>query len=522
MPANIAHLFLFDGEKIEGYANNDHSAQLIGSAIENLLGLDIVYQLNKDLETLARRKRTEQQDKQTQNELKSVEDELHLLRCCLDNLAQERSSVRTHRLEQKQKALAAIETRYRKLGGELYDQRQTIESRKDEAADQAEAGKAILCELAAGDLPLLLATDLLTNLAERDNQEEAGRLARDVLSTLEERDATFIKQFCKLSKSATLLKKIERLHAKDREDRKALAKTEIHLGLSAKARARLHTLRDEALGLTLQKSKGLLDKQQRLGAHLEHMHTEFAGIPAPDTLTALIKEREQIQNDIAAAQTELNVLNANLERLQRDIERKEQSVILLLKSCAETSVADRNRGRILAHAAKVRDTLKRFRKSVINRHVKRIEELVLQSYQQLLHKTSLVAHLTIDPDNFNITLHGKDGSQLEPTRFSAGERQLLGVALLWGLAKASGRPLPTAIDAPLGRLDTAHRSHLIERYFPFASHQVLLLSTDEEITGDYLKKLKPWIGRSYRLEFDDDTGSTKILTGYFNKKRAVL
>ena len=158
-----------------------------------------------------------------------------------------------------------------------------------------------------------------------------------------------------------------------------------------------------------------------------------------------------------------------------------------------------------------------FRKSVINRHVKRIEALVLRSYQQLLHKTSLVAHLTIDPDNFDITLYGKDGHQLEPARFSAGERQLLGVALLWGLARASGRPLPTAIDTPLGRLDTAHRSHLVERYFPFASHQVLLLSTDEEITGDYLKKLKPWIGRRYQLEFDDDTGSTQVLDGILKK-----
>ena len=344
LPSNIAHLFLFDGEKIEGYANDDHSAQLIGSAIESLLGLDIVDQLNKDLKTFDRRKRTEQQDKQTQAELKSAEDEIRLLRSRLDNLTQEQASVRTHKLKQKQKALAVIETRYRKLGGELYDQRQTIESRKDEAADQVETGKAALRELAAGDLPLLLANDLLTNLAKRDNQEETGRLARDVLSTLEERDATFIKQFCKLSKSATLLKKIEQLHAKDREDRKTLAKTEIHLGLSAKARTRLHTLRDEDLGLALQKSQALLNKQQRLEAHLEHMQTEFSGIPAPDTLAALIKKRGQIQKDIAAAQTELNELNSNLERLQRDIDRKGQSVDLLLKTDAETSIANKDRG----------------------------------------------------------------------------------------------------------------------------------------------------------------------------------
>ena len=38
-----------------------------------------------------------------------------------------------------------------------------------------------------------------------------------------------------------------------------------------------------------------------------------------------------------------------------------------------------------------------------------------------------------------------------------------------------------AIDTPLGRLDSSHRRHLLERYFPQASHQVLLFSTDTEI-----------------------------------------
>ena len=48
VPPNIAHLFLFDGEQIEGYASYEHSSKLMGAAIQNLLGLDMVDQLEKD------------------------------------------------------------------------------------------------------------------------------------------------------------------------------------------------------------------------------------------------------------------------------------------------------------------------------------------------------------------------------------------------------------------------------------------------------------------------------------------
>jgi DNA sulfur modification protein DndD len=71
------------------------------------------------------------------------------------------------------------------------------------------------------------------------------------------------------------------------------------------------------------------------------------------------------------------------------------------------------------------------------------------------------------------------------------------------------------IDTPLGRLDSEHRSHLIERYFPNASHQVLLLSTDEEIDEKSFASLRRWIGRTYKLDFDDHTGATAIREGYF-------
>jgi DNA sulfur modification protein DndD len=214
-------------------------------------------------------------------------------------------------------------------------------------------------------------------------------------------------------------------------------------------------------------------------------------------------------------------MGREIERLERDIVRKEQALTRLLEQEAIARRQREDQERILRHSARVRATLESFRGAVIARHVRRIEQLVLESYQQLLRKASLVTRLVIDPGSYALTLYGRDGAALTPERLSAGERQLLAIALLWGLAKASGRPLPTAIDTPLGRLDTGHRVHLVERYLPFASHQVLLFSTDEEISGDYLERLRPWIGRTYHLMYDDDRGSTRVVPGYFTAQEAA-
>ena len=118
-------------------------------------------------------------------------------------------------------------------------------------------------------------------------------------------------------------------------------------------------------------------------------------------------------------------------------------------------------------------------------------------------------------------LFNHDDHEIPAARLSAGERQLLAVSMLWGLGQAAGRPLPVVIDTPLSRLDSSHRRHLVERYFPRASHQVLLLSTDEEIDEELFEALSPTIGHMYHLTHDDAIGATSIKPGYFWEEAAL-
>ena len=72
------------------------------------------------------------------------------------------------------------------------------------------------------------------------------------------------------------------------------------------------------------------------------------------------------------------------------------------------------------------------------------------------------------------------------------------------------------IDTPLGRLDSHHRDKLIEHYFPFASHQVVLLSTDTEVDQRYFaSELQDDISHAYQIHFDSLMKCSYLKDGYF-------
>ena len=70
------------------------------------------------------------------------------------------------------------------------------------------------------------------------------------------------------------------------------------------------------------------------------------------------------------------------------------------------------------------------------------------------------------------------------------------------------------IDTPLSRLDSIHREALISTYFPNASDQTIILSTDSEIDHKYYELMKPHIGDEFTLVYDDELMKTTIKEGY--------
>ena len=514
IPLSVSQLFFFDGEKIEQLADLKHSAQLLAEATYLLLGGDVIEQLAKDLGILEQRKKIALKDELDQQRIEKIKREVEEVRRKRETLKQERA-VAQNDLEGQKKSLRETDNQYRLEGGGLFDRRKEIENKRSQTYEQLQNIETELRELAAGPAPLLLVQDLLAGIEQQDIKEQEAAKAYLLDNVLTERDSSLVAKIKKHSESKELLASVEKFLLSDREERTKKKTVKPYLQLDDQVRNDLHRLLYIGLSDTERKAKSLLKDHERVQQELDNIDRQLAEVPEEDKIAEFVNRRKKLQAEIEKAQSSIAVLDAELDRIKNDISAKEALLSREIEKSVEIEFAQEDAKRIIEHSGKVRDTLNVFRQALVKQHIGHIERLVLDSFRQLLRKESLVADLRISPDDFQLELRNDSGEHIFSDRLSAGERQLLAVSLLWGLARASGRPLPIVVDTPLGRLDASHRTHLVERYFPNASHQVLLLSTDEEIDEKYYPKLKSQVGHSYTLEFDDKLDSTQIKPGYF-------
>ncbi|MFF0521134.1 DNA sulfur modification protein DndD [Actinomadura nitritigenes] len=513
-PLEAGSLFFFDGEKIESLADPERAASVIESAVHSLLGINTIEQLRTDLLALQRRQKVSNDDKEALEQIQGLESEIkRVAQECADSV-QRMASTRTA-LDQAKSRFDAIDGAFSREGGELYTRRAELEAEKNQADAQLRSIKETLANtIAAGPLPLLLLRPQLEELREQVTKERIAAQNAQVIDVLVARDTRLLAELKALLPEEGVAT-AERFLAIDREERiKSTSDTRQVINYPTAAVPLLLSI-DDVIRQETERARVLVKQAGEVRERLNALERKLAGVPDKQVIAALIEERDAARDVVTRHQVQLD---ADIEALESARRRHQQ--LLLERDRAYQGRAQRltraeDVERLIKYANRSRNTLQKFGEVLLRRHINRLEAAVLKSFKELMRKSQLVRDLRIDTEKFTLTLMGPDDEELDPSRLSAGERQLLAVSLLWGLARVAGNQLPSVIDTPLGRLDSHHREHLVERYFPKASNQVLLLSTDEEIDEYLFSRLKPSIARMYMLVHDDKTFTTTVEEGYW-------
>lgn len=513
VPRGIAPLFFFDGERIEELADLERAAATLRTAIGSLLGLDLVEQLATDLQAIERRHAAAATDEEGRQQLDALAADLAAF-VKVTSEARERLATARADADRSHAVLARVQEQYRVAGGELAERRTEFEGQASVARERVQTLQNSLREHADGVLPFALVRPALERLNEQAGRERAAQFGRELAELLTERDDVVLGFVRDAGIEADLAEQLRKQLQRDREQRRPADIASVAC-LTSRASNDLATLVQSTLVAAQSKAEEARTALDVARAKLEDCEARLAALPEPDALESLMIKRAEARDAVAVADARVERHARECDVAEREEARASEAQERSIKQLASTGLETTDSGRLVEHSEKARATLALLRAKAATRHLGRIEALIGEALDELLRKDGLIEGVKIDPDSYELSLLGRNGVPIPPKRLSAGERQLTALSLLWGLARASGRPLPVIIDTPLGRLDSSHRGLLVERYLPHASHQVIVLSTDTEVDREASAALNGAVGRTYRLDHDDEFQATHVTDGYF-------
>jgi DNA sulfur modification protein DndD len=512
LPQSLSGLFLFDGEKIEELADPTQSQELIRNAIDGLLGADVVNQLVLDLQIVHDKQMKSGASTGDQADFKAAENDVEAARRTYE-AATNKALATESDLQNLRQQFSEIEEKISVRGGKLYERREAMRSRRDQLARDLHSIDDQLRALASSALPFAIVADQLAAALSQAEAEAEAKRAKAALGEIAQRDAALLTRFSeRLSGGGG--RELAQWLDQDRAIRAQKAAVPIILDMSDDALSQLRATLKTTIPQEQARAADLLRRREELEEEALRLDRELVAVPDSETMRGLLNQRHELEEGVNTYADRLLVLQGQVAHTARQLQVCTARLEKLREKIINNIIDHEDAARVAAYARRSQATLRAFRDALVSSQVERLSSLVMESFRELMRKRSIIGRLAIDPVTCALTLHTEDGDLVPAERLSAGERQVLAVALLWGLARASGRPLPTIIDTPMARLDSKHRAKLVDHYFPRASHQVLILSTDEEIDDKWYPRILPHVARAYTLAHDDVLGATTIRPGY--------
>jgi len=509
IPIGLSDLFFFDGEKIAEMAK-DTGGIALGDSIKKLLGLDIINTLHADLSVLIRNESKNCASENTQNDIIKLENELSVYE---EKATKELAGYEAALSEytEAKKKLEILEQDLSSRGGAWAATREDEINKQAKLSAQKDQLQNTLRDALAGSYPLSIAADYakitLRQLSlEIDNKRAkySEKLIKKHLTSLE------ISMSHILGESA--LKQMQQLiQIELNNSPHPDGSINIIHDISDSAFATIEASINDSINAQNKLVKSLVKDISNIEEKLDKAGKNISRAPEEALIKPMIERIGKAQKKVAKAQEKQMLHIKNRKQYLRDA----MDIVRKLGKLSESFSTSDEKFRTVKYARGAKDLLDDFSHELTMRKTSDLENEFIKSFQHLARKEDVSLRANICPDTFTVKLIGMDGSVINKNDLSAGEKQIYAIAMLEALARTSGRILPIIVDTPLGRLDSKHRSKLINNYFPHASHQMLILSTDTEVDEAFYSELSKDISHAFRLEYSPDTGSTTAHEGYF-------
>lgn len=510
LPGELVQLFLFDGEKIEALANPKTLPEMLRRATEAFLGIGGIDSLSKDLIAVERRalvhaKGVSSEYENARHGLVELERQYVAVEEAMDILSQTLPNA-NKLFEDAEAAYKRFSAEAQRSGLSAYEQAAEIRAVEQQARERVcEAANAVREALADPLAPLAGLGSLWSRYKALWGEEREAKVTKQLAAEIERRDQRVLNSMSNEVPVASLDIFRQALATDSQRFREAASKP-LHL-----ADAPDPALMDPQIEAASRRYRSALELLHSAQARLADMERKVACIPHGDQLSDMLAELEiraaaqskaeahlaSIRQQLAdhqATRTHLSTrLNAARQRMSKDFQGQALDV------------------KAIAAGQRTRSVLTIFKDRLLASKAKWLSTMITEEFRGLMRKQRLVTAVQVDPDTYAVSIVGTHGHELPMERLSAGERQLLAVAVLSALIRERKGRFPVVVDTPLARLDRTHRGALIRRFFAKVSHQVIILSTDEEVEGAVYDEMFRHTSATYAIEFSDESRSSTVM-----------
>lgn len=505
LPSALSSFFFFDGEKIAELAVEETSEQMKES-IRAMLGITVLDVLQSDVNKIIGRlckANEENQDLKMLEELRAKKENAEQI------LSDADADIENQKLEleQLQQELEQLNSEYAVKGGGILEQKNRLISQRAEYIASVSGCQEQLLDLVAAELPLALVSDLLIDIEREGKIAHEKKINTIAFERIKEAYGKFSFQSEEISKFISFMQAETELD--NAEETYSLSDMNLY---------QVETLNTYGISQSVEKASSLIEKRdtnQRKIDEIDNSLSVDIDDKALEKLFASIKEKEReiIEKQIVIEnlQRDRTSLHGNFLSAESEFSKFAEKTLATL----ETVDTDK---RTIKYANMAIEIIKLYRIRLQERKTDVLAQTMTECYKRLANKKNLVNQIKMDADTLDLHYIDGNGEEIAKKRLSAGEKQLMVISLLWALAICSKKKLPVIIDTPLSRLDSAHREALIKTYFPNASEQTIILSTDSEIDERYYSMMKDSVGDEYTLNYCDKTRTTTIKPGYFGWK----
>lgn len=505
LPSALSNFFFFDGEKIAELAV-ENTNQKMKESIKALLGINVLDLLQKDLGRIITKlseNDSDNHDLKLLEELRQKKDQAYEdLKTSDINIERQEKTI-----EKLQNELEKKNNEYAIRGGDIVEQRHELVRQRSELIAAKENHQDSIREMAGGILPLMLVRKLVKNVQNQAELEQSYKMSRMTTEKIDSLFNKFVKDYPEIETE------ISKFVQYVRQENEAQQGEEIY-GLSDNAVFQIAALNNSGMISAKEKVRSLTSRKNECQSKIDEIDNYLSVDIDEKELNRIYKQIKKLELQIAEEEVVLenekqirSTLNGAAIIAESEFNKATEQILSNLET-----MDDDNRTVKYAHMAI--EIINAYKIRLQQNKTEQLAETMTDCYRILANKKNLIYRVVMDPVSLDLHYLDSNLKEVEKKTLSAGEKQLMVISLLWALAICSKKKLPVIIDTPLSRLDSSHREALITTYFPNASEQTIILSTDSEIDHKYYDLMKPNVGDEFTLIYDDDLQKTAIQRGY--------